>query len=80
MTNQIFCPKCKSENTTTQKSKQPDGSIKDSIIKVNIVGVDLKTGKTTPTKAYLDYNSYMCVDCMALFAVSPLEMVKDVLT
>jgi len=80
MTDTIFCPRCKSENTTTQKAKQLDGSMKDSIIKVNIVGIDLKTGKTTPTEAYLDYASYMCGDCMALFAVSPVNMTKDVIT
>lgn len=65
----VSCPNCKSDNTDTLKAKQPDGSIKDSIIKVELVGVDLATGVSTPTGSHIPYQSYMCQDCRTLFAV-----------
>lgn len=65
----VSCPKCKSDNITTQKAKQPDGTMKDSIIQVNIVGVDLTTGVSTPTGSHIPYHSYVCLDCFTIFAV-----------
>ena len=79
--NNVICSRCGSNNTTTSKLKQQDGTLQDIILKSEPTFVyDVKTGISDIGNKYLTYEFqlYMCNDCMRQFAlVKSMSFRKD---
>ena len=70
MTDETFCPKCKSDKIIVQKVKQPDGSMAPRVIMGDIPAFN--SGPQGKNIARLPYSPYLCRDCYTIFGVVEL--------